>query len=274
MPATPIAVAIFLLVAVPGVVLELLRQRTRPGRHESVFVETSRVLLGGVAVSGVSLVALGLLRTAAGAPLVDPRALVLRPAYVVDNLWLVGGSTELFLSVSTTLAALYHYSTAYPGLHAGIVPESAWVTVFARWANQVAVANADQLVGKRLVTQVQVDLEDGTAYIGTRESYSADVPQDNREIVLTRPLLRVDAKGDAQPLDAKWQHVIISNTRVSAIRVLFTTTASSGDTGGGGTVRGTPRVTKVARFLTTDRRGLWLLLFAQLAIPAVIGFVR
>ncbi|CCH29164.1 DUF6338 family protein [Actinosynnema sp. NPDC047251] len=276
MPTTPVAIGIFLLMVVPGIALELLRQRARPGRQDSVFVETSRVLLGGVLLSGTSLLVLGLLRTTTAAPLADPRELFTRNSYLPDNLWLVGTTAALFVTISITSAALFYSLFPYQGLQGEIAQESAWVTVFARLAGRVEAEKRELLRGKRLITQVQVDLDDGTGYIGTRESYSADVVPENRELVLTRPLRRVDADGTELPLDESWERVIVGNDKVRAIRVLFMTVDNKASAPAHRVLTNSRRDHAIAfaRFCTTDPRCLTALLAAQTAIPALLGVFR
>lgn len=54
-PSTTAAVVGFLLLVVPGLAFELMRQRVRPPRPDSVFVEIARVVFVGITVSGLSL---------------------------------------------------------------------------------------------------------------------------------------------------------------------------------------------------------------------------
>ena len=49
-----------LLILAPGIWYELIRQRSRPGRGDSAFVEVSRILLAGVLVSLTALILLGI----------------------------------------------------------------------------------------------------------------------------------------------------------------------------------------------------------------------
>lgn len=273
MPATPVAVAIFLLVVFPGIVLELLRLRARPGRAESIFTETSRILVGGIALSTVTLLVLGALRSLPGSPLPDPRAILIDRLYVPNHLWATGFGTVLFLTLAGTLALLHFQLSPRHGLPGAIEHESAWVTVFARFAQRAHTENAETLRGKRIVTQVQVDLEDGSGYIGTRESFSSDTALDNRELVLTAPLHRVTPDGEQLPFDSGWNRVIIAQDRIRAIRVRFTTEEAEEDT--------PPRRTPVAEVLNERVRRLVAtpgrtacLLAVQVALPAAIAWAR
>ncbi len=87
MPGTVVGVAFLLVVLTPGAILELLRQRRRPGRIDSTFVETVRVILSGVVLSGVSLLVVGAIATAAPSSIVNIRAMLLTSDYIPNNLW-------------------------------------------------------------------------------------------------------------------------------------------------------------------------------------------
>lgn len=275
MPTTPAAIAIFVLVVFPGVALELLRLRARPGRVEGVFVETSRILVGGVALSAVTLLVLGALRTMPGSPLPDPRGILIDKMYVPNHLWSTGLGTALFLSLSCTLALLHFQLSPRHGLPGAIEHESAWVTVFARLAQRARAENAEALRGKQLITQVQVDLEDGSGYIGVRESFSSDTALKDRELVLSAPLHRVTPDGERLPFDDGWERVIIAQDRIQAIRVRFTA-EDTPDTGEAEHRRPSalaPVLRRVPRLVASPR---WTagLLVAQVVLPAVVAWAR
>lgn len=273
MPTTPAAIAIFLLMVFPGIVLELLRLKARPGRRESIFTETSRILVGGVALSATSLLVLGGLRSLPRSPLPDPRAVLTDKLYVPDHLWSIGLATVLFLTLSTTFALLYFQLTPRHGLPGVIEHESAWVTVFARLAERAHAENADALRGKKLVAQVQVDLEDGSGYIGIRESFSADPALEDREIVLAAPLYRVSPDGERLPATDDWERVIITQDRIRAIRVRFVAEeACATDL----TVH-TPWIQRIQRLpnrLLASPGWTIGLLAVQIALPAVTAWLR
>lgn len=274
MPTTSAGIAIFILMVVPGIVLELLRRTARPGREESVFVETSRVLVGGVTLTIATLVCLGAVRTAVGSPIADPRRLLTQQNYVPDHLWTVVLAVALFIGVSTTLAALFFVLFPFGGLNGRVAPESAWVTVFARLAERLREENPEALRGKKIITQVQASLADGTGYLGTRESYSADLTPEGRELVLAKPLFRVSVEGELAALDESWQRVVLTNEKINAIQVKFS--AVHDDSGGPAHRMPKPStgtlVQRALRRLTSDPLCLTGLLLAQLLIPLVIGW--
>jgi hypothetical protein len=271
MPTTPVAVAIFLLMVFPGVVLELLRLRARPGRQESVFAESSRVLVGGVTVSAVTLLILGGLRSLPGSPLPDPRKLLIDRLYLPDHLWSTGFGVLLFLGMSSTMAALYFVLIPFKGLPGAIEQESAWVTVFARLAERARIENAAALRGKQLITCLRVDMEDGTGYAGIRESFSPDVALENRELVLSAPIQRVNADGEVLPPDEKWERVILSQDKISGIRVRFTTEDAAAEPP---RARALHALAQRIPLALASPRWLIALLVVQVTVPAVITWMR
>lgn len=275
MPTTSASIAIFILTVLPGIVLELLRRTARPGREESVFLESSRVLMGGVVLSTAALACLGGVRTLVGHPIADPRLLLTQQNYLPDHLWTVVFDVALFIGVSSTLAALFYATFLYGGLGGRVAPESAWITVFARLAARVQAENVDALRGKTLVTQIQADLVDGTGLVGTRESYSADADLGGRELVLSKPLFTVSADGELTPMAESWQRVILTNDKISAIRVKF----SAVDNTKAGPAHRLDKPSawtmaqRFARKAGRDPRYLVGLLLVQLMIPLTIGWL-
>jgi hypothetical protein len=271
---TSTSIAIFVLMAVPGIVLELLRRTARPGREESAFVETGRVLVGGVLLSTAALVCLGAVRSAVGSPISDPRLLLTQQNYVPDHLWMVVFDVALFIGVSSTLAALFFTLLPFGGLSGRIAPESAWVTVFARLVDRLHAEQPDALRGKKIITQLQVDLTDGTGYVGVRESYSADLAPEGRELVLAKPLFRVSSEGAIIELDESWQRVVLTNDKINSIRVKF----SVADDESGNPAHRVVKASAGTVFQRTVHKvggsplGLLALLVAQLLAPLLIGW--
>lgn len=227
MPGTVAGIAFVLLVATPGIVVELLRQRYRPARTDSVFVETGRVIAGGVILSGMTFVLLGLVGAAVNeGAIVDISRLLLENTYLAENLWLFAASCVLFGSVAINLGILYFSVFQFPGSPV-VAPESGWVTVFGRLESALARQVASDMPGKRLVAQVQVTLKDGTGWIGMREAYSVDMDPRLREIVLSDPILRINADGTQAAVDSGWKRVVIAGENIAATAVRFSTVDGS-----------------------------------------------
>ncbi|BAL87814.1 hypothetical protein AMIS_25940 [Actinoplanes missouriensis 431] len=268
MPATFVSLSIVILLLLPGIILELLRQRSRPGRMDSVFVETSRVLLGGAFVSAATLVLLGIIRTLTPAVLADPRRMWTVPHYVANHLWLTGWTITLFLIVSATLSALCFAVTPTSGLAGRVFPESAWVAVFGRLPQRLIDNGTTVSPGHRIVTQLQVELLDGSAYVGVRDAYSADAALADRELVLAPPLQVRPTEGDWTALDPGWQRIIIPAAQIRNILVRFAELPSQP----GAPARRPPvRFTATVSRWAASPRLLASLLAAEILVPIAVG---
>ncbi|MBQ1065232.1 hypothetical protein KBX39_00130 [Micromonospora sp. D75] len=259
--------AIFLLLVLPGIALELLRQRSRPGRADSVFVETARVLFGGAAVTVLTLLVLGLIRTAAPAVMLDPRQLWLEPRYVADHLWLTVCSLTLFLLVSLTLATLCYALLPAPGLAGNVHMESAWVSTFSRLPQRLYGQQDASSPGFSIRTQLQVELTDGTAYLGIRDTYSADAALVDRELVLAPPMHVRRAEGSFEPLEPGWQRIILPASQIRTILVRFIQGAPSATPS---PLRGR-RITRFFGALIIDPWRLAAILGLEILIPLALG---
>lgn len=226
MPGTIASIVFLLLVATPGIIVELLRQRYRPARADSTFVETARVTAAGVVLGGIALMLLGLIETLSDGAVVDFRRLLLEPTYLPDNLWFTGASAALFVTISTNLGFLYFSVFQYPGSPV-VAAESGWATVFGRLEDELKRQVAVELPGKKLVTQVQVMLKDGTGWIGIREAYSVDIDPKLREIVLSNPLIRINSDGFQTELDGGWRRIVIAGENIVSTAARFSTTDGS-----------------------------------------------
>jgi len=131
-PATIGGIVVLVLLVLPGLAFELIRQRRRAGRDDSPFIEVSRVLVAGLSLGAITEALLALVS------LVGPRSIVSLPGlfttqhWVTDHLLVSGWTAWAYGLVSVTLAALA--AAVLPGMnpdghnHA----ESGWVTAFDR----------------------------------------------------------------------------------------------------------------------------------------------
>jgi uncharacterized protein DUF6338 len=115
-PATVGGVVTLVLLVLPGLAFELIRQRRRSGRSDSTFVEISRVLVAGLGLGGITITVL------AGVSLIGPRSMVSVTGLITNENWLgqhllVSGWTAwAYGLVSVTLAALV--AAVLPGTNA------------------------------------------------------------------------------------------------------------------------------------------------------------
>jgi Family of unknown function (DUF6338) len=218
-PATVGGVVTLVLLVLPGLVFELVRQRRRPGRQDSAFAEISRVLVAGLALAAVTLTLLAVVS------LVGPRSLVsLAELISADRAWLaqhavaLGWTAWAYGLVSVTLAALT--AAILPGTNpAGrIHPESGWVTAFNRLPTQMR-----RTLGLPATPAVQlsVRLTDGTVYVGDRAEFSVDLSLEDRELALAGALAcRPPDATEAHPLPG-WQRVLLRGDSISDIVVRY-----------------------------------------------------
>ncbi len=213
-PSTVAAVVVFLLLVTPGLVFELLWQRTRPRRDESTFVEVSRVVLTGVVFTGAAAVTLVVLEAAAAGSAVDVVALVKE-----GNRYVTAHPAQVLRTLVATvvLAVLYGvaaHTLLTPSSTRRIAHETAWHTAFSRMAAP----------GVRPYLSVQ--LKDGTTITGYSAAYSTEPDPAKRDLLLSAPLaIRSPGDTDARQLDVSWQVMAVSGAEISTIAAAYVGTA-------------------------------------------------
>lgn len=209
-PSTTSAVVVFVLLVSPGLVFELLWQRSRPRRDESTFVEISRVLLAGVMFSGLAtlvMVVVGTLLPGAAAEL--PALVSEGSIYVARQPGLTLGSlsTVVVVAVCLSIAA---YDLLTPRNVRSIVQETVWYTAFSRLAAP----------GSRVFLSVQ--LKDGSTVTGYSAGYSTEPDPAKRDLLLTAPLtIRLSGHKDATPLDGAWQSMVLPGAEIRNIAAAY-----------------------------------------------------
>jgi Family of unknown function (DUF6338) len=213
-PATTTAVVVFVLLVTPGIVFELLWQRTRPRRDESTFVEIGRVLLTGVVFSGLATAVVGVL-SAFGAAASVVALVSDGPAYVADNPGLVLGSLVTVVLLAICAAVATHDLLTPPTMRR-IAQETVWHTAFSRMAEP----------GVRVYLSVQ--LKDGTTITGYKAGYSTEPEPAKRDLLLTAPLaIRHAGKPTATRLDESWQSLVVAGGEISTIAAAYEAPATA-----------------------------------------------
>jgi len=172
------------------------------------------------------------------------------------------------LPVSATLAALCYALAPTPGLAGRVLMESAWVTTFSRLPQRLREEQPGTLRDGRIITQLQVQLTDGSEYLGMRDAYSAETAMSDRELVLAQPLQSKPVDGPFAPMDQGWQRIIIPASQIRSIAVRFAAAPQGGQPGP--VERGT-WLTKTAYTWTTSPARLAAVLAAELVLPVAIG---
>lgn len=158
LPATALSLAVLLLLTAPGIWYELLRQRYRPGRKESAYLETGRLLLAGLLLSGTTLLLIAAVRFVAPAAVLDLRLLLTSDGYFAGHLRLAALNLVEFVILGITLAAAWLHATATTRPSSPTFPESAWSSAFARFPREASRTQGVPWSGK---AEVEVQLTDG-----------------------------------------------------------------------------------------------------------------
>jgi hypothetical protein len=231
-PATVGGVVVLLLLVVPGIWYELLRQRYRPGRDDSAFIEISRILMAGVVISGLAITVLALVRLLGPRMVADIGSLVSNPAYFGQHLHLVGLTLVFFMILSLTIAPIWVHLTATKGLQSGVRPESAWVTAFSRVPAEAAHRSGFEWRGH---VDLEVHLSGGAPPLrGRLAGYSTQLELEDRELTLGIPLTSFDhASKSWRPVDSDAGTVsliVLRASEIAQIRTIYTMADAAADT--------------------------------------------
>jgi hypothetical protein len=218
-PATVGGVVTLVLLVLPGLVFELIRQRRRAGRQDSAFAEISRVLVVGLVIGAITVTLLAVIS------LVGRRSLVsLTEVATANREWLaqhtvaLGWTAWSYGVVSATLAALL--AALLPGTNPSgrIHPESGWLTAFDRLPRLMR-----QQLGLTAtpIPRLSVRLLDGTVYVGDRAEFSTDLSLEGRELALAGKLAcRPPGSAEAQPLP-DWHRVLLRGEQIADILIQY-----------------------------------------------------
>jgi hypothetical protein len=217
-PATVGGVVTLVLLVLPGLAFELIRQRRRSGRNDSTFVEISRVVVAGLGLGGITITVL------AGVSLVGPCSIVSVAGLITNERWigqhlLVSGWTAwAYGLVSVTLAALV--AAILPGTNAAgsIHTESGWVTSFDRLPRRM---QAVMHLPATPVVRLSVRLTDGSVYVADRAEFSTDLPLEDRELALGGALLYQPPGATNANLLTEWQRVLLRGDQISDMLVQY-----------------------------------------------------
>jgi hypothetical protein len=268
-PATIGGIVVLVLLVLPGLVFELIRQRRRAGRDDSPFVEVSRVLIAGLSLGAITETLLAVVSLAGPRSIVSLAGLFTTQHWVTDHLLVSGWTAWAYGLVSVTLATLA--AAVLPGMNPGahIHPESGWVMTFDRLPRLIQKA---QHLAATPVARLSVRLTDGTVYVGDRAEFSVDSAPEGRELLLDGELLsRAPGAGTTKPL-AEWQRILLREDQISDILVQYIPGAASSAPPGS-----EPRPIRwlrcgIAKLLGLPPESAWReLLEAPPAHPAAVG---
>ncbi len=217
-PATIGGIVVLVLLVLPGLAFELIRQRRRAGRDDSPFVEGSRVLLAGLSLGAITEALLALVSLAGPRSIVSLSGLFTTEHWVTDHLLVSGWTAWAYGLVSVTLAALA--AAILPGMNPGghNHPESGWVTAFDRLPRLIREM---QQLPDTPVARLSVRLADGTVYVGDRAEFSVGSAPEGRELHLGGKLLiRPPGAAKAEPV-TEWHRILLREDQISDILVQY-----------------------------------------------------
>jgi hypothetical protein len=214
-PQTLGALAAFLALVAPGIVFELLRERRRGRHQETAFREASRVALGSLVFTLLSLLVLtglqGLASLAGWRLFPSPAAwLAQGEAYARDHL------TLIVVSVAVELALACAFAVGYDELRARRRGERATVQQRSAWAQALRV---DRPRGTRAWAHAL--LENGTSFYGYVRSYTPSGPLAERELVLEGDALTFEDDSGQKVIGETWRRVVIPGSKITYLRVTY-----------------------------------------------------
>jgi hypothetical protein len=160
---------------------------------------------------------LGVVRLVGPDAVADPEKLLEDREYFSSHLPLVTWSTLWFLAFALTSGALI--AARWPNEAAlQSADESAWIDVFNRTPQEEVAAQGIPPP----VVKVEAALKNGSTYRGTLRHYTKDLEIADRELVLKRPLSRVNGDGTLIPIETPpWHRLILPAAEVTSILVLY-----------------------------------------------------
>jgi hypothetical protein len=203
-PQTAATLVAFVLLVMPGITYEVIRERNLPPRDVSAFRETSRVVAASVIFTSLAVLVLWAARHFVPDLLVDPDAAVRDDNYV---------SAQLGLTVRTVVAAvLLACLLAFVG---------SWVVDHAqrrfvkppKYSRQTALFTSLNTMSG--VPQAAVRKADGSVLIG--QVAHMDFDEDNPYVVLGANTMIIRTGQDPQQADAYVDRIAVPLSQVSEL---------------------------------------------------------
>jgi len=204
----------FVLLVVPGLVFELLRERHRPPHGRTSFREVSTTALASLIFSGIaSLILFGVGQVVSGW-LPDLTPLAQDPSrYVSDHVHLVFRAAVIEVVLACVLAAGTNWYLGREDGPATIRPNEALWLAF------------HEGVPKNLVPWAELNLDTGVIYrarVGFIDQTGSD---DGRRIVLVPPILRREPGGAV--IRVNWSRAVLPLAKVVELHLGFEELSSS-----------------------------------------------
>jgi hypothetical protein len=212
-PESVAALYAFLGLITPGLVYQLLRERSRPALDESSFREASRVALTSAVLTTLSLLSVAGIGHFQPAWFVDAREwLRSGQPYVNDNPGLVTWTVVAVVALACFYALLTDWLWTYviPPRRPRISKTDVWYQLF----------RGD--VPKGQIAWVHLKLTDGTLLWGHLNFVTLNKATDDTQIVLRGPQLTVQVAGSSAPKpETTWQRVAVRASDVFVVKVTY-----------------------------------------------------
>jgi hypothetical protein len=217
-PDTIGGIVVLVLLVLPGLAFELMRQRRSAGRDDSTFVEVSRILVAGLALGAVTSTLLAFVSLIGPRSIVSLYGLFTSRRWITEHLLVSGWTAWAYGLLSVTLAALtaaISPGMSYVGLNHA---ESGWVTAFDRLPRLMKTALE---LPETPIVRLSVRLTDGTVYVGDRAEFSVGSSPEARELLLAGELLsRPPGSSKAEPVSG-WHRILLREDQISDILIQY-----------------------------------------------------
>ena len=237
-PQTAVAVVVFTLLILPGVVFELLRQTRRPSFDQTPLEEVARIILASVGALGAGVAILGAVGFVAPRLVIDIPDLAAQgsatywsthPRQVLANV--IG---LLVISIALVLLAHRSLNQSEKGwVNRGVQRVSQWLghrpgSAVERFSVWRTLLREHQPKGAD--TKVTVVKTDGTLVTGLLAGYDTSGSPSERDLAL-QPPIEVLRPGWSSPtsLGDGWKRMIISGRDIAEILVTWPPSAERGD---------------------------------------------
>ncbi len=230
-PATAIAVVVFVLIVAPGITFELLRQTRRPAFDQTALEELARVVLASIVLLSSAAAILALASLVFTDVVLDVAVFAARgPSwYWREHPGLVISTVVLEISLAATLAILCHRSLNRPDNRGWAAKAARGVEAFLRHESGHQVERfglwRTLLRDSRPTgadTQVTLLKTDGALITGLVGGYDTTGSSGQRDIALSQPI-QVYRSGWSAPQDvpSEWKYLIVSGAEISELFVTW-----------------------------------------------------
>jgi hypothetical protein len=219
MPATVTALIIFFCFVTPGLVFELLQERSRPARTYSALRETSLIVVASVCFSVPGIAVLLVLARLFPAQILDLRQFANGPAnYAVGNMERVFWVIVATMTLAIALAFVANLVIRRFGRGGRFRENPTWYELIH---GEAKPTHAEAVL-------VSVELKNGSYVNGAVKGYSFDPDQSLQTLVLCRhtelPLSIRDKAGQVKPLPDGWGYLVVAGSEIRTASVAYSRT--------------------------------------------------